>query len=289
MKQIDEIFVSTSGIRSQKISESVTQLALAGFTSIELSGGTKAYPELIEDLVSIKNKFGLTYRCHNYFPPPEVNFVLNLSSQCENFERTITHLIKTIDLSHQLGCDKLGVHCGFRIDPRVDELGKKITSQQLIEFDDSVKQFCNGFKVLSSYAESKNIALYVENNVFSAANKKSFSGRNPFLLTHYNEYLALVEKEPFKLLLDVAHLKVSCQSLNLNFNEQMNMLVPLTDYIHISDNDGQKDSNEALTAGTDLYYQLQRSNLRDKTFTLEVYSGIEDTLRSYDVLKSLTV
>ena len=74
------IFISTSCIKNNKIRDSVQELAENGFQNIELSGGTKFYENFENDLLELKDRYKLNYRCHNYFPPPKKPFVLNLAS-----------------------------------------------------------------------------------------------------------------------------------------------------------------------------------------------------------------
>ncbi len=65
------IYVSSSCIRHKKIKDSVKELAENGFQNIELSGGTQYYNNIESDLLKLKEKYNLNYRCHNYFPPPK--------------------------------------------------------------------------------------------------------------------------------------------------------------------------------------------------------------------------
>ena len=60
------IFVSSSCVKHKSIKESVQDLAKNGFKNIELSGGTKYYENLEKDLLELKYKYNLSYRCHNY-------------------------------------------------------------------------------------------------------------------------------------------------------------------------------------------------------------------------------
>lgn len=264
----------------------MTELACNGFTKIELSGGTKYYDGFVDDLLELKAKYGLEYRCHNYFPPPSKNFVLNLSSVGSNFKRSLNHLKLSLKLSHLLGASEFGMHAGFRIDPRTDEMGRKIAARQLSPYDDAVSKFFLGLNELNGIAEELKVTLYVENNVFSDANKKSFQGENPFLLTSAQEYKELCNTNPFNLLLDVAHLKVSCYSLGLDFSQQLAQLLNVSRYVHISDNDGLKDANQPLKMESELYGYLKSQDLENKTFTLEVYSGLSDIEGSFEALKS---
>ncbi len=279
----DSIYISSSCIRAKKIADAVESLAIAGFDKIELSGGTHLYAHWLEDLLELKEKYNLTYRCHNYFPPPETSFVLNLSSSID-YEKSLTFIKKTLAISADLGADKFGLHAGFRIEPKVSELGKKISSANIMPYEEAFKRFQAGILELSQFALVQGVELYVENNVFSDANYRSFKGKNPFLLTHASEYKNNFVNQHYKLLLDVAHLKVSCKTLGLNFYQQLKVLTECSDYLHISDNNGLSDLNLGLKENSMLYQELRDLDLSGKTFTLEIYEDLKEIEYSYILL-----
>ena len=62
------IYISSSCVKNAKIKDSVEQLATNGFQNIELSGGTEFYENFENDLIELKDRYKLNYRCHNYFP-----------------------------------------------------------------------------------------------------------------------------------------------------------------------------------------------------------------------------
>ena len=97
------IFVSSSCIKNKLIKSSVEELAINGFKNIELSGGTEYYDNFENDLLDLKDKYSLNYRCHNYFPPPKKHFVLNLASLDNiSFNNSFEHLKNVISLSKNL-------------------------------------------------------------------------------------------------------------------------------------------------------------------------------------------
>ena len=63
------IFISSSCINAENIKDSVNYLIDNGFNNIELSGGTKYYSELENNLISIKKNKDVNFLLHNYFPP----------------------------------------------------------------------------------------------------------------------------------------------------------------------------------------------------------------------------
>jgi sugar phosphate isomerase/epimerase len=277
------IYISTSCVKNTKIEDSVEELATNGFKNIELSGGTVYYEDFEDDLLELKDKYNLNYRCHNYFPPPKKHFVLNLASlNDETFQMSFDHLKKVIALSDRLGADKFAFHAGFFIDIKLNEIGKKLSRDNLFDEKEAVERFCNAYKIIKKQA--KNVSLFIENNVFSKTNADTYDGENPFMMTNFNEYKSLKEKIDFNLLLDVAHLKVSAKTLGLNWEEEFENMMSVSSYIHVSDNDGFHDLNNQLTKSSSLLTMLERSDTRNKDFTLEIYDGMDAIKNSYEVL-----
>jgi len=282
------IYVSSSCVNHPKIKDSIKELVNHGFKNIELSGGTKYYDGFIDDLLELKDKYNLNYLCHNYFPPPQKDFVLNLASLNDDiYYTTIEHLTKSIDLSTKLGAKKFGFHAGFFIDINVSEIGRQISKNTIYDKQKALERFCNGYKYLS--LQSKNLELYIENNVYSITNYNTYNGNNIFMLTSQKEFNELKNYINFKLLLDIAHLKVSCNSLKNNFELELKTLLSLSDYIHISDNDSLHDLNNTLKADSNIITLLKNENLDNKDFTLEIYDNITSIKKSYDILKELII
>jgi len=280
------IYISSSCVKHNKIKDSVQELVDNGFENIELSGGTEYYDGFVEDLLELKEKYSLNYTCHNYFPPPTEHFVLNLASLNDNiYTKTLKHLKKSIDLSKELGAKIFGFHAGFFIDIKVSEIGKKISKENLFDQQKSIERFCNGYEELVKYASE--VELFIENNVFSSSNFKSYNGENFFMLTNYNDYKKLKSMIDFNLLLDVAHLKVSSNTLGLDFDMEFVNMMNNSNYIHISDNDSLHDLNNKLQQNSDLVKKLSHQNLKDKNFTLEIYDEIDKIKETYRILEEI--
>lgn len=276
------IFVSSSCVKNKYINESVKQLALAGFKNIELSGGTENYPSLLQDLIDLKEEYNLNFRCHNYFPPPPKDFIVNLASlNDEIYNLSIEHIRRAQQISSKLGANKFGVHAGFLINIELDEIGKVIKKKELFKKEEALKNFKSAISELND----KNVSLYIENNVLSMNNFKSFDKVNPLLMTESKEIKNILNETKVNFLLDYAHLKVSCNTLDLDINEELKELIPRTDYIHISDNNGLEDSNQELTQETLEALLPFKNDLINYDFTLEVYSGLESLRKSHDLLE----
>lgn len=276
------IYISSSCVKFPRISESIRFLADQGFRNIELSGGTNYYEQMEVDLLNLKKEFCLSFLIHNYFPPPREHFVLNLSSTDNQvYKSSFRHYENAILLARKLDVKKIGIHAGYLIDPKLKELGKEISMQKMIDREEGTSRFCEAYDQLKFLAGD--IKIYVENNVVSNKNFNTYNA-NPFLLTHYDDFMQLRGLIDFPLILDVAHLKVSCQTLGLDYKEELTKLLTHTDYIHLSENDGRADTNMALEYNANLKTILE-SGIENKTVTLEIYDGIEKIRASYELLK----
>jgi sugar phosphate isomerase/epimerase len=280
------IYVSSSCVQASKIGDSVKVLADLGFKNIELSGGTRFYPEYESDLDLLKNEYDLNFRCHNYFPPPRLPFVLNLASLDEEVRAaSVSNITEAIRLSRKYADNKIGLHSGFYIDIKNNEIGKKIGIRSTYDKKDADNIFYQEFSAIAESA--KDIEFYLENNVVSSANYKTYNQQNVFMLTSKGDHMEMSKHINFKCLLDVAHLKVSCKTLSLNYKEQFNYFINISDYVHISDNNSLADQNSALAPNGEIVSLLRSVDLTAKDFTLEIYSGIADVKQAFLILEGL--
>lgn len=277
------LYVSSSSIRCTKITEAIDTLLSHGIDHIELSGGSQYYDDLEKDLMERKKKDKVYFLLHNYFPPPPAAFVLNLASANLTItSQSLEHIRRAISLSTLLGADKYAFHAGFLIDPEPKELGESIGFYHIQHGDEAKKRFMDNYKKIHPQA----VKIYIENNVISQNNYDTF-GCNPFMLTSADDYFALKKELDFSLLLDLAHLKVSCTVLGKNFTQQAEMLLNETDYLHVSDNDGLHDTNNSLSADSDVYAILKNAGLKEKTITLEIYEDIRKILQTKELIEKL--
>jgi len=191
-----ELFVSTSGTRSNSLHVALT-LVENGFKNIELSGGS--YVADLESELEILIGHTDAIMLHNYFPPPKEPFVFNLaSSNPQTIALSVSLAKSAIDISATKGFKFFGIHAGFLMDPQVSELGNKIQATKLANRDEALEIFTHNVLDLSTYANSRNVKILVENNVLSGENMKSF-GEDPFLLSSTEEISVFLIKMVMKL------------------------------------------------------------------------------------------
>lgn len=276
------IFVSTSCVKNLNIFNSINLLASNGFKNIELSGGTDYYPGLQEDLRDLKVKYGLTYKIHNYFPPPKVHSVINLASNSQAIiESTLEIIYSALQIVDQGIAEEYSFHAGFLFEMDLSDLGTaRNLKQNIISRNIGYSNFKH--QVIEHFIEAGRVPI-IENNVISKTNYSRF-GNNPFLFTCSKEIIKAKEDFEFNLLLDLAHLKVSSSTLGYDFIKEAEALLPHTRYIHVSENDSRNDLNLPLKKESEILDMLKKFAIKGCDYTLETYGSLKDIEESYNNL-----
>ena len=239
------IYVSTGGVRDQVAAKTALDFYNHRILNIELSGG--AYSDNYQaELSNLPDE--ITLQVHNYFPPAKKPFVFNLATAVPDTAKlSINHVRKAMDLSLTLGNSTYAFHAGFRIDPEVGDLGQKLSKRVMLDRNVALEIFAERIDLLADEAKDLGVTLLIENNVLSAANLSVY-GEDPLLFTHPDEIADFMGQAPSNigLLLDVAHLKVSSNSLEFNLIDAHEKLAPWIKAYHLSDNDGTQDSNHPV-------------------------------------------
>jgi len=223
----------------------------------------------------------LKIRLHNYFPIPKNQFVLNLASPSKETIKRSKQLIKqAVNISADLGSTDYAIHAGFCVEMRTSEFGRLAGLHPAGVREDSWDRYLKNFCNLREYSDKKGVNLSVENNVVSTQNFKIMGKENPFLLTDWCDVERYLIPNNIPLLCDVAHLKVSCKTLKLDFFSQLDKFVEYSNYFHVSDNNGLEDLNWPLKVNGAIHTRLSKApELKkkiQKNNTIEVYTGLSD-------------
>jgi sugar phosphate isomerase/epimerase len=274
------IFVSTGGRRDQTAIQTALDFYRAGIRHVELSGGCHS-EKFDTDIHSLPTD--LIIQIHNYFPPPVMPFVFNLASDEKEISNlSIDHAQKAIEIASSLKRPIYSFHAGFRINPLAIELGKKLKTRRLTDRAHALDLFFERVVKLAKVAENLGVQLLIENNVITQSNFNGF-GEDPLLLTNPEEIISVMKEMPKNvgLLLDVAHLKVSSQTLKYDLIEAHERLKPWIVGYHLSDNNGFIDSNEPVLVNSWFWKHLVRGL---DYYTLEVYGVTPQNLYSQQCL-----
>ncbi|MDA9562015.1 sugar phosphate isomerase/epimerase [Gammaproteobacteria bacterium] len=279
-----KVNISTGGERNKTAYETASSLIEIGIHNIELSGGLYD-PNQLKNLSKLKD-FAQFY-IHNYFPPPSEAFVMNLASLDQDIAKlTIEHIKRAIRLSSKFESNVYSFHAGFLIDLKPDELGKRVVSRSLVNRDNAMFKFIERLNLLDNYAQSHGVKLLIENNVLSKNNLHEFKC-DPFLMANSSDSQEIMSNtsDNVGMLLDVAHLKVSANSLGYNPVDFLQAHDKWIEAYHLSDNDGTKDNNQIVEKDSWFWPYLKH----DIDFvTLEVYNcSLKQLLNQHRLVNNL--
>ena len=261
-----KVYISTGGFSKLSGYNASKKLLKNKISNVELSGGLFE-KNSINNIAKLKKK--LNFRIHNYFPPPKNPFVLNIASlNQKSSKKSMDHVYASIKYCKKLNSDFYSFHAGFLCDPKVDHLGKKFFTKKMFNRQKAINIFLKRINKISKFAQKLNVNILVENNVLNSRYKPN---DNPFLMADEKEIIDILKKFPknVKLLLDVAHLKVSSQTFKFNARKALKRLNPYVGGYHLSDNDGKTDSNDFFHDKSWFWKDLRKDL---NYYSIEVYS-----------------
>jgi len=277
------IFLSSACINEKKIEKVLNIFLRNKYKQIELTGNLTYNKNFLNILKFYQKKYNFEYLIHNYFPAPKLPFMLNLGSSNKDVQKkSLNNAIKSINTCHELNIKKISFHAPFLIDFSYKQAGTRITKYKIMEKKFVIRLLKNNLNFLNSIAGNK-IQIYLENNVISKINYNFFKKKNFFLFTDFKSFQDLRNEINFKPLVDIGHLKVSSKTLGLNFENEFLDLQKFTDYFHLSDNNGDEDSNKAISANSNILKLLKHIQCKKKYLTLEVYESwrkIQNTINN---------
>ena len=138
---------------------------------------------------------------------------LNLASIDEDiYNRSMKHLKKAISYTSKLKLKYFSFHAGFLVDPNIKDFGRTLSKNIINDRNKILDLFITRLNNLSKFAKNKKVILLIENNVITNKNLNRFN-KNPFLMTRLYETKKIMMNTDsnVKLLIDVAHLKISAK------------------------------------------------------------------------------
>ena len=272
----DLIFVSSGGTKLDTL-DFIDLCSLNEVHNIELSSGTLIESE--EIIKHVKQK-KITLQPHNYFPPQKNRYIINLAKKSICNDKEFKSILDSqIKIAKKFKRQYLHFHAGYCLDLKAKDLGSEKLKSRILNRSECKDNLYENSDYIVSILKKHELSLLIENNVL---NQGVFSQMkaNPFLCCDPEEILDIfINKIPETgLLLDLAHLKVSSHTLKFDFFSAVKSLVPITKAVHISDNNGQRDSNEAFDEDSDVLKALNFfGNLN--FITIEVYDDNIETLK----------
>ncbi len=199
----------------------------------------------LKEVFEFYKKQEINFTLHNYFPPPEKSFVLNIASDNEEVLRSSKKLIEgALELCISSGSKIYGIHPGYLYrGAKANEEGMFVwENQSELSYDRALKQ---SVKIVNNYYhlfDRQNINFILE-NLFPRPKRKTSLFCS---LEEIDEFLSYVPSD-IGLLLDLGHLKISSNLYGFDLDDFLDKY--LSKYgsklyeIHISENNGIKDQH----------------------------------------------
>lgn len=262
------VLISTCCIKKKMLNQICNLYKKNNIFDIELSAGK--YFKNLNSFLNKKKKI-FNFQVHNYFPVPEKPFVFNLASENKIIiNKSLKHAKRAIKIASNLERKIYSFHAGYLVDPSTNELGKDMKKRQVYSKDKSMKRFISNVKKLAKFAKKYNVKLLIENNVIT---KKEFDNfqKNIVLMADPNEINYIFSKMPnnVRMLLDVAHFKVSSKGLKFNLVKSLKKINKWIEGYHFSDNNGNADNNRPFN-NKSWFWKYLKKDLN--YYSIEVYN-----------------
>lgn len=270
------IYLSTGGFKERSGYDTLKTFIKNKISFVELSAGrySKDQVKKIEKIKNIKKLM------HNYYPPPKEPFVINIASSNEKIlDKSMKHVKKSIDISNSIGAKDYSFHPGFVTDISPKEIGIITKTTNFNDRNVCIQRVLKNLFTLSRYAKKKGVRLLVENNVMKKSSY-DFLGKDTTIMSRPEEINFIMERVPknIKLLMDVAHLKVSSNVLGFNKVAAFKSVKKWIRAYHLSDNDGMNDSNDLFNEKSWFVNLLSKKNIRYAS--VEVYNSDINKLKN---------
>ncbi len=278
----NNIFLSTTCFNEDSLEEIIKISRNNGITDLEISGGLEFIDE--KKLVELfEENIDINFRFHNYFPIPKNSFVINLASE-KTAKNSIDNILKGIKFASQYGKKIFSFHAGLRFDPIVSSLGKEQLKYKILNSDISYKILEMSIdKIIKE--KLKDTTICIENNVVEKKNFNQESNMYIFSdLTDSDFIKNLIKTYNIKVLLDVAHLKVSSKTLKFNPYKFIDEYYDSICIAHLSDNNSINDDGSILKKESWFWKSINWKNL--KYISLEIKNADISTLKQQIELTS---
>ena len=282
-------YLSTSCYGNSYLKDSIEMCRQLNPLHIEISAPHKYQPiDELELLLKSYTKEGVKFSLHNYFPPPEKSFVLNIASNDDNVISNSKELIEgALRLCISSNSKLYGIHPGYLYS------GAKANKNGNFIWNEESKSSYENCLFQSTKIVNQYFSLFKENGVhFLLENLFPSPARKTSLfctLQDIDEFLSMTPKD-IGLLLDLGHMNITC---NLMGTDKYKFLDEFLDRygsrlveVHISENNGRRDQHLPVKKNS---WQLNAINLIksikldldiDRVYCLESRNANKDELSS---------
>ena len=251
------LYISTNCFKDRSPAGILTTVQESRWTHVEFSA-IRASPEEAISLCRQLRSQNVQTLLHNYFPPPEEPFLLNLASLDSHLlGQSLRHCEEAILLSAELGAPFFAAHAGFLTDPPPFLLGdpdglrrfcrERRTSGSEKEANDIFRE---SVKRLTEFAVRHGVRFLIENHVVEEGLDPD-TARSLLLCLEAAEFCELAKEigeQSFGILLDAGHLRCTYRALGFSMEQFCTAVSPWIQSFHLSENDGLRDRHQPFDA-----------------------------------------
>lgn len=242
-----DFFLSTTfAPRGSRLGEILELCFRYGFRHIEL-GSTHDYEG---DPQAIVRCFQFEYLVHNYFPPPQESFILNIASLDETiYRRSINQIFRSIDFCDEIGARLYTFHPGFLTDPKGESQDPsnydfKFSDERLAKADyqNAFQRMVEAISQIISYGQKRRvpIALETEGTFY----------RNRHLLMQkpeeYCNFFRYFSPQDIRINLNLGHLHLAASFFNFRVQDFVDLVANYVVAMEMSHSEGLRDEHRPL-------------------------------------------
>ena len=288
-------YLSSSCFSDTYISDAINDCHKLNPYHIELSA-----PHYFQTLDFLKKKLetlsssGFKLLIHNYFPPPEESFVLNMATKNQKAKNQSINLIyNALELCVVSKSPLYGIHAGYLSQPISTSDGVFKFTGKPMSYSEALNQSIEFVNNINGEFEKVGVKLVIE-NLFPSRDK------NESLFCSFEQIKEFMSQVPKSvgLLLDLGHLNISSKIMNFELNSFIDLY--LDEYadrlfeIHLSENNGYKDEHLEIKKNSwqlmalKLIHQQKPSNFENRFYCIESRNASANNLKiSIDLVNEI--
>jgi sugar phosphate isomerase/epimerase len=226
------------------VTQVVAELYGGGVHHIELGSTHVPEPGVAEALLEV----GADYVVHNYFPPPDEPFVVNLASADEGLRRrSLDHARQSLVFAGRIGAGVYTVHPGFLGDPIGP--GRSDGGTYDFQFDpqrpsadlrhSAFRRCVDAIAALSRIAQEEGVRLAVESEG-SATKWDRLLLQTP---DEFEEFASAIPQAAAGINVNVGHLNLASKVFSFEPLTFLDQVAPRVVAFELSHNDGTRDQH----------------------------------------------
>ena len=264
-----DVSVSTTFVADDTpLQEALKQCKNVGIKSVEI-GSNHCYEEHYDYL----HDYNFQYLVHNYFPIPQISFVLNIASFDEQIRNlSLQHIKKAIDFCKKTGAKLYTFHPGFLTDPKGSNQSNNNYDFQWEQYQlsyadhDKAKDLMyQALDEIVKYAASKEINISIETEG-SVKKKDHLLMQQPH---EYEEFMTKFSVSEIGINLNIGHLNLAANAFDFDRIAFVDLVQDHIVAMELSHNDGVEDQHQPLQSGEWYWDIIHDSRFEDAFKILE--------------------